>query len=75
MQQTGAGANASAIDTLGSAAAAQHNMEMSSLLPQQQQQPQRQVNLREFPISSVRFMEELGEGSRLFSAIIILLHL
>ena len=75
VQQTGAGANASAIDTLGSAAAAQHNMEMSSLLPQQQQQPQRQVNLREFPISSVRFMEELGEGSRLFSAIIILLHL
>ncbi|XP_059082576.1 tyrosine-protein kinase transmembrane receptor Ror-like [Tigriopus californicus] len=45
------------------------NMEMNSLLPphqQQQQQPQeptRGVRAREFPLSSVRFMQELGEGA------------
>ncbi len=42
------------------------NMEMNSLLPQQQQQqhPTRGgVRAREFPLSSIRFHEELGEGA------------
>ena len=50
------------------------NMEMSSLLPQQQQQPnaphlhggqpqQVRVRAREIPLQSVRFMQELGEGA------------
>ena len=52
------------------------NMEMNSLLPQQQQQhnngqPQQQqqpqqpirVRAREFPLQSIRFMQELGEGA------------
>ena len=69
----------SAANTLPQAAGgpnAQGNMEMNSLLPQdnqqQQQQPQMQQQqtnqrprprLREFPLSSVRFMQELGEGA------------
>ena len=46
----------------------QSNMEMNSLLPphqqqHQEQQPQRGVRPREFPLSNVRFHEELGEGA------------
>ena len=51
-------------------------LEMNSLLPQQPQSTpgqiqggsQRQVQLREFPFSSLRFMEELGEGKNFFSS-------
>jgi hypothetical protein len=39
------------------------NMELNSLLPPHQQQMQaRQVQLREFPINALKFIEELGEG-------------
>jgi len=56
----------------GSAVHGSNPVEMASLLPQEQQQqaphlqqpqPQRQIQLREFPINSIRFMEELGEGA------------
>ena len=50
-----------------SSAASQHNyseMEMNSLLPgpTKQQQQQQRVRAREFPISAVRFVQEMGEG-------------
>merc|ERR1719220_2241621 len=38
-------------------------MEMSRLLPQQQQPQQQRMRAKEFPLQSVRFMQELGEGA------------
>ncbi|RXG73056.1 Inactive tyrosine-protein kinase transmembrane receptor ROR1, partial [Armadillidium vulgare] len=37
-------------------------VEMNALLPKQQQQ-QQQLRAREFPLSNLRFMQELGEGA------------
>ena len=38
-------------------------VELNALLPKQQQQQQQQLRAREFPLSQVRFMQELGEGA------------
>ena len=48
-----------------SAAASQHNyseMEMNSLLPGSTSSKQNKVRAREFPISAVRFVQEMGDG-------------
>ena len=48
-----------------SAAASQHNyseMEMNSLLPGSTCSKQNKVRAREFPISAVRFVQEMGDG-------------